>query len=255
MKRWWTTSWRTVGVFIAPATVGRDSGGIPGRRVSLRPFAGAPLVSSQPGGRPRQAVFRFYLRPRPKDRRTRDLRGGARANRRFVGWQTFFDFGDGEVKPRKRIDTRISTPLFNLPLRAIASGDPPTSLAQRNLLRHQTWELPSGQRIANAMRLPVARPQDLGELAGYGLGLERSTPLWYYILKEADLIGAASTSVPWAVASSARCCSASSRPTAIRFCGRNPTGHRRCRHLPAPETSGWSIFLKFAGVDPASRGQ
>ena len=28
-----------------------------------------------------------------------DLRGGSRAPRRFIGWQTFFDFGDGEVKP------------------------------------------------------------------------------------------------------------------------------------------------------------
>jgi Animal haem peroxidase len=44
-----------------------------------------------------------------------DLRGGARAPRRFIGWQTFFDFGDGEVKPNKKIDTKISTPLFDLP--------------------------------------------------------------------------------------------------------------------------------------------
>ena len=36
-----------------------------------------------------------------------------RAPRRFIGWQTFFDFGDGNVKPNKRIDTKISTPLFN----------------------------------------------------------------------------------------------------------------------------------------------
>ena len=43
-----------------------------------------------------------------------DLRGGSRAPRRFIDWQTFFDFGDGEVKPNKRIDTKISTPLFNL---------------------------------------------------------------------------------------------------------------------------------------------
>jgi hypothetical protein len=41
-----------------------------------------------------------------------DLRGGARAPRRFIGWQTFFDFADGEVKPNKRIDTKISTPLW-----------------------------------------------------------------------------------------------------------------------------------------------
>ena len=28
---------------------------------------------------------------------------------------------------------------------------------------------------------------EFGELSGYGLGLERSTPLWYYVLKEAHL--------------------------------------------------------------------
>ena len=57
-----------------------------------------------------------------------DLRGGSRAPRRFIGWQTFFDFGDGQVKPNKKIDTKISTPLFDLPLGAIASHDPPTAL-------------------------------------------------------------------------------------------------------------------------------
>ena len=71
-----------------------------------------------------------------------DLRGGARAARRFVGWQTFFDFGDGQVKPNKRIDTKLSTPLFDLPLAAIASHDLPTALPQRTLLRHLTWKLP-----------------------------------------------------------------------------------------------------------------
>jgi hypothetical protein len=48
-----------------------------------------------------------------------DLRGSARAPRRFIGWQTFFDFGGAftaEAKPNKRIDTKVSTPLFNLPL-------------------------------------------------------------------------------------------------------------------------------------------
>ena len=31
-------------------------------------------------------------------------------------------------------------------------------------------------------------PADLDELHHYGLGLERSTPLWYYVLKEAELV-------------------------------------------------------------------
>ena len=135
-----------------------------------------------------QPFFAFLFDPRAEGQADpSDLRGGARAARRFVGWQTFFDFGDGEVKPRKLIDTRISTPLFQLPLSAIADGRAPTSLPQRNLLRHLTWQMPSGQSIAAALGVPALRPADLGELAGYGLNLEGSTPLWYYVLKEAAL--------------------------------------------------------------------
>lgn len=184
-----------------------------------------------------------------------DLRGGARAPRRFIGWQTFFDFRDGEVKPRKRIDTRISTPLFNLPLGAIADGTLPTALPQRNLLRHLTWELPSGQRIAETMHLPVLSPRDLGELAAYGLRLERSTPLWYYILREAELIGGGERL----------------GPVGGRIVGEVIIGllqSDRDSYLAAapnwtptlPTASGNGNFrmvdlLTFAGVSPASRGQ
>ncbi len=117
-----------------------------------------------------------------------DLRGGRRAPRRFVGWQTFFDFGDGQVKPNKLIDTRLSTPLFHLPLGAIASHDQPTALPQRTLLRHLTWSLPSGQAIARHIGEDLLTRQDLAELAPLGHRLDRSTPLWYYILKEAELV-------------------------------------------------------------------
>src|SRR6266571_6353318 len=94
-----------------------------------------------------------------------DLTGGARANRRFIGWPTFFDFGDGNVKPNKRIDRHISTPLFNLPIAAIASHDQPTALPQRNLLRQVTWSMPSGQAIARAMGVNRVSPSDLNELS------------------------------------------------------------------------------------------
>jgi hypothetical protein len=114
-----------------------------------------------------------------------DLRGGARAPRRFIGWQTFFDFGDGEVKPNKKIDTRISTPLFDLPLGAIASHDTPQALPQRNLLRQLTWSLPSGQEIAKAIRVEKLTPAELKDLKPYGF--DKSTPLWYYVLREAEL--------------------------------------------------------------------
>jgi Animal haem peroxidase len=116
-----------------------------------------------------------------------DMRGGSRAPRRYIGWPTFFDFGDGNVRNNKIMDTVLSTPLFQLPLFAIASGDPPTSLPERNLLRHVTWSMPSGQAIAQAMRVPALSP---AEMAQTGIGdihepFLTSTPLWFYVLHEA----------------------------------------------------------------------
>jgi serine/threonine protein kinase len=119
-----------------------------------------------------------------------DLRGSARAPGRFIGWQTFFDFGgvfSAEAKPNKRIDAKVSTPLFNLPLGTIFKGKPPVSLMQRNLLRCLTWSLPSGQNISRKMGIPPLTHEDLAELAPIRPSFVDSTPLFYYILKEAEL--------------------------------------------------------------------
>lgn len=185
-----------------------------------------------------------------------DLRGGARAARRFVGWQTFFDFGGTQttnVRQNKLIDTKISTPLFNLPLGAIASGDPPTSLPQRNLLRHVTWSLPSGQDIARAMGIRPLAASQLGELATFGVGFERSTPLWYYILKEAEVAGGTHLA------------GVGARIVAEVFIGllqQDPRSYlaqnpRWRPTLPSRTRGTFTMvdLLTFAGVDPASRQQ
>jgi hypothetical protein len=185
-----------------------------------------------------------------------DLRGGARGARRFIGWQTFFDFGGAQtanVRPNKVIDTKISTPLFNLPLAAIASGDPPTSLAQRNLLRQLTWSIPSGQQIARAMNIRPLTPQQLSELAPFGVNLERSTPLWYYVLKEAELL-----------TSGTRLAGVGARIVGETFLGilaadtRSYFSQPRWRPtLPSRTRGQFGIvdLLTLAQVDPASRGQ
>jgi Animal haem peroxidase len=201
-----------------------------------------------------QPFFAFVFDPAQHGRPDPDdLRGGCRAPRRFVGWQTFFDFGDGEVKPNKKIDTKISTTLFNLPLGAIASHDPPTSLPQRNLLRHLTWQLPSGQRIAHAMGVRPLAPSQLRELAPLGVGFERSTPLWYYVLKEAELLADGLHLGP-----------VGGRIVAEVFLGllqTDPGSYLSARPrwrptLPRKDRSfGMTDFLTFAGVDPRSRGQ
>src|SRR5205823_8563601 len=92
-----------------------------------------------------------------------------------------------DVRPNKRIDTKVSTPLFQLPLETIPSGTPPVSLMQRYLFRCVTWMLPSGQHLASEMGIPPLRNTDLAELQPIRPSFVESTPLFDYILKEAEL--------------------------------------------------------------------
>jgi hypothetical protein len=118
-----------------------------------------------------------------------DLLGGYPAPRRYIGWQTFFDLGDGQVKNNKKVDTTISSVLFTLPIPAIAphTQQSPTVLPQRNLLRQLTWSLPSGQSIAQAMGVAPLSAVDLADIGAVYAPFATSTPLWYYILAESKI--------------------------------------------------------------------
>lgn len=135
-------------------------------------------------GRPPSADGSDPGSPKPEALDPNDLRGGKRAARRFIDWQTFFDFGDKRSRPNKKIDAKLSTALFDLPG---IPGMEPQSLAQRNLLRHLTFRLPSGQNVAKAMGITPLTSEQLADLTP--LGLDKRTPLWFYILKEAELLG------------------------------------------------------------------
>jgi hypothetical protein len=87
-------------------------------------------------------------------------------------------------KPRK-IDTKLSIPLANLPGSAVPPPDPTVHLAVRNTLRGKHVGLPSGQQVAKAMRVPVLSNATLG--LGNDPGWAGEAPLWFYILKEAEL--------------------------------------------------------------------
>jgi hypothetical protein len=190
-----------------------------------------------------------------------DLRGGARAPRRFIGWQTFFDFGstftDGPgdrtpaIRPNKQIDTHISTPLFRLPLATIADGSPPISLPQRNLLRQVTWSLPAGQRIAQTIGAEMLHLQ---ELAGYGVALENQTPLWYYVLAEAELLASGLHLGPVGGRIVGEVFNGLLELDPRSYVSRNPQWKPT---LPAavPGSFQMTDLLRFARVDPAGRGQ
>ena len=209
-----------------------------------------------------QPFFALLFDPAQTGSDPADLSGGHRAPRRFVGWQTFFDFGVDpftgihEVKPNKRIDTHLSTPLFNLPLPAIPFPGGPTSLPQRNLLRHLTWQLPSGQSIAQHIGAPVLGKNDFKELKDLRVGFDQSTPLWYYVLKEAELIesGLHLGPVGGRIVAEVIIGLLQTDPTSYL---NQPGGWTPV--LPAPFSPPGSFrmtdFLRFAGVDPQSRGQ
>jgi hypothetical protein len=127
-----------------------------------------------------------------------DLLGGFPAPRRYIGWQTFFDLGDGQVKNNKKVDTDISSVLFTLPLPAIAphTQTAPTVLPQRNLLRQLTWGLPSGQAVAQLMGVDALTPADLADISNVYSPFATSTPLWYYTLAEAQVVAGGLTLGP-----------------------------------------------------------
>jgi hypothetical protein len=216
----------------------------------VRPSYRANLAGD--GGKP---FFGFIFdSSAPESTDPGDLRGGARSPRRFVGWQTFFDFRDGQVKRNKRIDTRISTPLFHLPLGAIASHSGPTVLPVRTLLRQVTWMLPSGQALARRMRVTGLGPADLDELHPLGLGLERSTPLWYYVLKEAELVENGLHLGPVGGRIVAEVIVGLLQADPASYLSYDPDWRPS---LPAQTRGDFRMtdFLAFAGVDPKSRGQ
>ncbi len=128
-----------------------------------------------------------------------------------VDWRRMFDFteaGRADLRPpdrlnlAQRIDTLVVNPLAELPRGSIGPipADTPAielNLAFRNLVRANMIELASGQQMAAALGLDALKPEEI--LTGAGGAVldaltddEKSafashTPLWFYILREAEL--------------------------------------------------------------------
>lgn len=93
-----------------------------------------------------------------------------------IGWPFFFEIDDTPPQPSRTIDTKLAGALFSLPDQ---TGDDDKSLARRNLLRGLRLHLPPGERVARAMG---EQPLTVGEL-----GFNEPAPLWFYVLKEAEV--------------------------------------------------------------------
>jgi Animal haem peroxidase len=103
-------------------------------------------------------------------------------------WGNFFTIPGSTISPQfaKKIDAKMALPLGNLP-RSVAGDNLVVALAERNLRRAKALGLPSGQQVAALMGEQVLTNAQLG-ISDPGFGGE--APLWFYILKEAEIINA-----------------------------------------------------------------
>lgn len=112
-----------------------------------------------------------------------------------IDWRRFYDFSDvpgiepARLNLARSIDTALAIGLKEIPEFAQEGARRP--LAVRNLIRGHVVGLPSGQAVAEAMSLPALTPAQLragalGQVVQKA-GFDKETPLWYYILREAEV--------------------------------------------------------------------
>jgi hypothetical protein len=118
-----------------------------------------------------------------------DLRGSRPLPARLeIDWRHFFEVPGQPATPRnqaRRIDTRLSRPLFDLPPTVVA--DAMTSLAERNLIRGKRLGLPAGQDVATRMGVTALTNTQLGLPDPGNSGWSGKAPLWFYLLRESEL--------------------------------------------------------------------
>jgi len=117
-----------------------------------------------------------------------DLMGFTPVASRFrVDWARLFDVS-GQPPPQraKKIDGRLVASLIALPVVLTGATDIEEfhSLAVRDLERGQGVGLPSGEAVARALG---ERPLTQEEIGATAAGWRGETPLWYYVLREADV--------------------------------------------------------------------
>ncbi len=106
---------------------------------------------------------------------------------RHLDFATLFDRQGSEPAQRAmRISEKMAHPMINLPVEITGTMTDKTygSLAARDLRRGLSTALPSGEDVAKALGLPVLSADDIGAAVS-----PKGTPLFYYILREAAVLG------------------------------------------------------------------
>jgi hypothetical protein len=101
-----------------------------------------------------------------------------------VEWWRLFDVpGQPDPQPTRRIGAKLAGPLLKLPERLVGVVPRPeyASLASRDLQRGRSLDLPSGEAVASVLGVTPCTASELGTE-----GLAPETPLWLYVLLEAE---------------------------------------------------------------------
>lgn len=104
-----------------------------------------------------------------------------------VDWKLFFDApGAISAQRSKKIDERLVRELIELPEAVTGECEIVDyhSLAVRDLQRGHCVGLPSGEAVARRIGITPITAEQIGIAS---VGWQGETPLWYYILREADV--------------------------------------------------------------------
>lgn len=135
-----------------------------------------------------------------KNKKTVDLLTGAAGDdqlkpEHIIEWSNYVQFS-GMPAPQmaRRIDPLLSVGLFDLSFESATIGVMIRHLAQRNLFRGYLLSIPTGQAVAAAMGVEPLTEEQLcaTELPTIKAAVEHGrfhtrTPLWYYVLREAQV--------------------------------------------------------------------
>ena len=145
-----------------------------------------------------------------------------------IQWSKFFNMPGATpltARPVRQFDASLSDALFKLPSTVQPDTNSSSLLAQRNLLRGRKMGLPSGQQVARLMGVTPLTNAELSQnhrieiewpIAGNKVMAKRrfieenptlsdtlakpeldgEAPLWFYILKEAEIVGKGETLGP-----------------------------------------------------------
>jgi hypothetical protein len=105
-----------------------------------------------------------------------------------IDWTLHFDIpGHAPAQRCKKIDGKLPRSLISLPRQISGEdeGSAYSSLANRDLQRGQAVGLPSGEAVARELGVDPLSQDQIGLVSA---GWKQETPLWLYVLKEAEAL-------------------------------------------------------------------